>query len=869
MTITEELESIILKYKLDNAYPRFKNYVKCKKIVKKLFSEYKENNNILLLSSEQDSLSFALQEIETVCNLEKRVVDVLNFERLNEINFSSYSDIIIVSQEFYREISYELYLRKAKHKCLYDYFVNNGIFIDYNYYNIFGGKFLPAQFKNKKGLVFDAFSYLNPSYELFYNYKKYLNSNEYKSKQFYLQRVIFLSIYLCDFIATDKFINIYNNNKYENFKLYINALKSIEKFLNRIKLKLSARKDDYFVFLNDTLEYGNKKYTPFLNGVSKDSLHFENSYTPSPYTTASFKSLMFSKLVVDDRSFEIPFRKTLIEKLCQDNSIRFKYCGLLDIDTNSHSIVNHHTPASKIYWLAIQDLLQTKQKKFIFMHTLIETHFPNHANNLYNLKHLTCLYGTFYSEWQSQIKLSINYADKQLQYYDKIFPQNSTKIYMSDHGDGFPDVATHTRLSIKAPWIVPKKCTQFFSYLDFYKLCKMLFQKNLESLDSLFVDFIKIQDLPVYDARLKWMLSKFSSYSELFGYRGVISKQGIYIKYGDGYEYYRNFKIGDERISVKRLKYLHSIVGNNYLNYKTERKLAKAKLSFEFLEIYNQKKATYEKKKSKIFLNLLKNFPKEKIIAIHSGGEAGFNLLLKLGIEQQQRISLIIDKNPKCLAAYLGIPVVSPEEAKKSKIDIIITPQNQKNLSQEVQKELLTSSQNSLVIDIYKHLAKKGIVCTKKFWEREFTFNEILKEYRKRNDLYENKKSKIFLNLLKIFPKEKIIAIRSGGEAGFNLLLKLGIEQRQKVSLIIDKNPKCLAANFGILVVSPEKAKKSKIDVIITPQNQENISQEVQKELLAFSKKGLVINIYEHLSKKGIICTNNFWEREFVPENLE
>jgi len=869
MTITEELENIILKYKLDNAYPRFKNYIKCKKIVKKIFSEYTEKDKILLLSSESDSLSFALQEFEIVCHLEKRVVDVLNFkELLYGIDFSPYSDVIVVSQEFYKEISYELFLRKIKHKCLYDHFVKDGLFVDHNYYNIFGGKFLPPRVKNMNGDRLDIFSSFNPCHELFCNYKKYLNSNEYKSKQLYLQRIIFLSIYMRDFIAADKFINIYNNNKYENFKLYINALKSIEKLLDKIKLKLSARKDDYFVFLDDALEYGNKKHTPFLNNISKNSLHFENSYTSTPFTNPSLKNLMFSKLIIDDRSFEISFKNSPLEKLCQENSMQFKYYGIYDIDVNSYRMVRQHTPASNIYWLAIQNLLQTKQKKFIFMHVLIETHFPYNANNLYNLKHLTRTYETIYPEFQSQVKLSINYADKQLQYYNQIFPQNSTKIYMSDHGVGTPDVATHTRLSIKAPWIAPKKYAQFFCYLNFYKLCKMLFHKNLENLDSLFVDFVKIQDLPFYDdARIKWALPRISS--DIFGYRGVISKQGIYIRYGDGYEYYRNFKINDERISAKRLEYLRSISGNNYLDCKIEKKLIKANFSFELLKIYNQKKATYEKKKTHIFLNLLKNIPKEKIIAIRSGGNAGFHLLLKLGVKQQQKISWIIDKNPKCPAAYFGIPVASPEKARKRKIDVIIIPQKREDISQEVQKELLAFSKKGLVVDIYEHLTKEGITCTGNFWEREFMYNEFLEGYNKIKDLYEKKKSHIFLNLLKNIPKEKIIAIRSGGNAGFNLLLRLGIKQKQRISWIIDKNPNCRATDFGIPIVSPEKARKHKIDVIIIPQKREDISQEVQKELLTFSKECLVVDIYEHLTKEGIMCIGNFWEKDFILKNIE
>ncbi|MDR2580512.1 MAG: hypothetical protein LBC85_05905 [Fibromonadaceae bacterium] len=85
MTITEQLESIILKYKLDNAYPRFRSYVKCKKIVKKLFSEYTEKDTILLLSSEEDSLNFALVENKMI--YEKTDLALHNNVDWSKVNF--------------------------------------------------------------------------------------------------------------------------------------------------------------------------------------------------------------------------------------------------------------------------------------------------------------------------------------------------------------------------------------------------------------------------------------------------------------------------------------------------------------------------------------------------------------------------------------------------------------------------------------------------------------------------------------------------------------------------------------------------------------------------------------------------------------
>ena len=316
------------------------------------------------------------------------------------------------------------------------------------------------------------------------------------------------------------------------------------------------------------------------------------------------------------------------------------------------------------------------------------------------------------------MELSIAYLDKQLKWYSEFFPQNSLKIYMNDHGGNFPE-RLHARLDINASWIKPRKVDGIFSYSDFHKLMNMLLNKDLNFLDSLFLNHAKNQELPFY-GKLQNTISDYLP-PIAFGYRAVIAKEAIYIKYGDGSEhYYRRNIISRQRFSMKELEYLRSIVGNNFLDYEKEEKLKLAKHLFESLKMYNKRNGMYEKRKSEIFLNLLKKFPKEKIIAIRSGGEAGFNLLLKLGLKQQQRISFVIDKNPKCQAAYFGIPVVSPEKAKKCKIDIIIAPQTQNYISPEVKKELLIFSKKSLIVDIYEYLTKKGIMCTRNFWEREF-----------------------------------------------------------------------------------------------------------------------------------------------------
>jgi hypothetical protein len=523
-----------------------------------------------------------------------------------------------------------------------------------------------------------------------------------------------------DFIAMKKYINMYINSKYTHYDLYKKASLLIEKLLDNIEAKLSVRKDDYFVFLNDSLPPGNKKYTPFLNSIGKKSLHFKNAWTPALYTTHSIKALMTGKLLIEDSSFNISFKDNLIEHLCKEYKIQFKYFGLLDFEQNDNIIITGHTPASKIYWLAVEYLLNSKRQKFIFMHTIVETHHPWIANNLVNLKSINFMQPDWFG---TQNKLSVEYADKQLQWYERFFSQNSTKLYMNDHGNHFvaPPFAMHTRLDISAKWLAHKNVNKFFSYLDFYKLVNMLLNKKLEHIDSLLSDdYIKIQELPFYGKKLVQDLEHiFTLPSVIFGHRGIVTKQAIYMKYADGSEYYRNIKINKHRFSKEELEYLRLLAGNHFPDYNNEKYLEQARILFKSLERYNKRNGSYENEKNYVFSNLLAGIPKEKTIAIRGGGWAGFYILLKLGVEQSQRISFIIDINSKCRAAYFGIPVISPQNAKKTKIDVLLVSFNQDNMDEQLKKEISDFSKIRTVINIYEFLASKGIICTRNFWERE------------------------------------------------------------------------------------------------------------------------------------------------------
>jgi hypothetical protein len=95
-----------------------------------------------------------------------------------------------------------------------------------------------------------------------------------------------------------------------------------------------------------------------------------------------------------------------------------------------------------------------------------------------------------------------------------------------------------------------------------------------------------------------------------------------------------------------------------------------------------------------------------------------------------------------------------------------------------------------------------------------------------------------------------------------------------KVRYIIDRNPDCLTGKLGIEVITPEQLAEYDIDIVVKtspPPNKPELaflSCEEIKERLA-REKAKVLDIYEYLTDNAVICTTDFWDREFADEDME
>ncbi len=727
--IDYELNNIIIKYNLHMHNKRFENYILAKQLINQLISHYLKSNKVLLVSTDETDFKFVRQDIkddESVSIIQVNIDDKNNIEELSLVDDSF---IIIISYKWYRELLNELYLRNISAIALYEYFTLNGLELDYEYYDIFGG----MHHINSTGEKSSDFIHFNIYNTIFYDKKALKITDNMKLKEIYMQKIIFDYLYCRDFISVEEYIDQYISNKYTMYEDYKNAWYEINMLIYKIKHSISQRKNkDIIMFWLDALEYGEHKDMTFLNNIYKNTLIFENAYTVTPYTHSTIKTIFCSKKVVDDRSFKIPCvtakNSPLISSL-KEKDIRFKYYGYSNQfgkDLKSRYVITRSTPASKIYWNMLNDIINTKETTFNLLHEVYETHFPFVSGNIDTDRLIwkDAMLGDEPVSINDQQLMSRNYIDKQLEFYSSLLPKNAIKIYMSDHGHTKYG-KFHTVLKVQHRKYKSKQYKELFSYIDFNRLIEKLIDYDNQSFSDLFRKYVQIQDIDYYfEKAIKAAIQKDAfDCDTLFGYRGVITSLHTYIRYNHGEEVYFNNENNSQKITLEMIDYLRELTGEYRINIKEEEKFKYTLYSYKVLENYMKRNSEFENNKKRIINDLFSKLDKKHNLAIRMGGEHTLKLFWALNWENKKKINYIIDTDVNCIASRLGIRVVHPSEINKYPIDtIVISSFKYRN---EMKNELNINNDQYLVVDLYDYMEKSDVYCNKAFYLYEINKEDI------------------------------------------------------------------------------------------------------------------------------------------------
>lgn len=724
----EALEDIILKYDIDRQYPQYRTYIESKHIFEKVLDSLKVDKTVLFVVGSEAEKSYFENVIPYKSTWYIEIIDD------NQIIKESleYDSVIVLAYNISKNISRQVGVYSKKIIFLYDYLESHGIINTKPYFDYFDGQ---------DRLVYS--NVLNESYRDYYgtllsNKKKYKEAKNTIDKLKYLEKLIFDFINIRDFKSVFSYIEELKQYDDKRYVSYIKAYEEIIKLINTMKCEIKRHNhQDINMLWIDQLEYGKEYDMPFLKEVEKKCLVFDNAYTVTGYTHATFRNILCEKMCVSDRSYRIRKIHESDSKLIRDLkgcNIETQYYGFSDKISQEFKInepFSYNTPSTLILWSALCDMAECNNDKFRIIHLLTETHVSCISPDLEIDDCQFTYIGNAPDCFIDQRKVCQKYIDGIMRFYTELFNDNSTTIFMSDHGwTKFGKF--HTNLKIMSPYIKKNKEKRIFSYVNFANLIRFLSNKRFGiDYDSLFSEYAMIQDIDIYSHKLikAELDKKILPIEFLFGYMGVITKEDMLIRYNSGFDEYYKFNNDNILYSQSRVEEL-SAVNNPYPEeIKSDLKFRYTKYVYEVLGRYfDRTGGAYEKNNIALLDKLFDSFTEDSNIAIRCGGEHTYRMIQLLSPNNREKIKYIIDNDTDCLAAHLGYKVIRTDEITNYNIQTIVV--SSFNYGQDIAKSLKDDDKYK-VIEIYEYLRDNGILCKCDFYDHAFIDDDFEVNYPK------------------------------------------------------------------------------------------------------------------------------------------
>ena len=253
-----------------------------------------------------------------------------------------------------------------------------------------------------------------------------------------MQKLIFLFVYSKDFVNAFRLIEIYIRKKYEGFEQYLQFRKGLKSLFQQISGSLQDKKGTVCYMLSP-FEYGWEQGMPYLEGVSLESICFDNAYV-----TASETEDIMGSAVCSMESEYLPERE-------------FSGCW---------------TSALALWGLLGEMLAEESRSSYLIQiptDIYIPWVFPDISGK-------TCTSGNKDSQGSHNGEfivekhlLARKYVDRQLGFYDPLLGSKVTKVYL-----GIPfgtPSSCHAMMIVKNTWRESLRVSSYFSNAD---CCKLL-----------------------------------------------------------------------------------------------------------------------------------------------------------------------------------------------------------------------------------------------------------------------------------------------------------------------------------------------------------------------------------------------------------
>lgn len=705
-------DTIIEKNKIFSCYPRLQKRRSAEKLISLWFRENQRYNNICCIGSDAADVQIVkgLAEHEnTLCQY--ILCENINTAALEEAQLVDFEKILFISLHGETQIGLWLCEQGIKYESLYDYFSTHGLHFEDEFYRLSIDDIPDTQngagrepFPSKGGWRNNLIA------EFLIQKEKYQKESNIEYKRFFWEKQFALALYWKNFILAEELIEMAKTAEIQIEKRHLDAWEELQDLINDIQRALEKRSEEDVVLIwMDAIGYGDGDDMPYLQEQTREGIVFNNAFTVMPNTNPTMRSVMNAEMEIDDYGYQ----KTDINEDCRLISYMQKRGYKTKAVTADwrgwkeelKSDVQHdlYAPSSEMLWDMWRNLLLEKQKLFLLVHLMIETHYP----------HLSVKMS--YTKTKDNYRQGRLEMDRQMRYYLSPVNRSVVKIFMSDHGQWSNIKNTHVNLIVTLQGAAHKEIAGMFSLVDFFELMKQIVEKHAIDERELTREYVKLQVLDFYNP--KWLkdiiIGKKRLELGLFGYRGIADQKYIYQHYNMGKEVLvEREKIlyephiqpeADEVCDKSLLPYYRKLAGENPKGFYEDEKFKYTKYQYKLYDNFVQcKNLTLG-----LLNQLVEKFP-DNSVAIRPGGEHSMEVFFWLSAENKKKIYGFIDNSPECSCSKLpDVKIIPYDEAFSHKEIKAVILSSYVNLSM-LKEEAQNYPENIQVLDIYDYFEQNG-----------------------------------------------------------------------------------------------------------------------------------------------------------------
>ncbi len=729
MDYNAKLEQLIHEYELDIHHPGFYESLIAKKLLANLWASVRGGRLLLLSDKRGDFEAFRVEMPEDIAYIsyiyDNSALLALN-QSAEEIKKIEADIVLLITYKDHVRVSAELARNHIKAIDLYDYFIEHGLELNHEYYQVDSG----AAYFDKAGLYSeDTFYDCNYSM-LFYDKRKYLLAESEEMRRYYLEKVIFDCFYMGDFVNGEAFIREYIEKWPGQAMRYQSFGEEVKRLLQEIGQAIKQKeKKDIILYWVDAISYGEDKIMPYLRSLDGECMVFKRAYTTIDTTSGVASSVFCREMPLESRKFK---HKELIgdcylTEYLKRQGWRFRYYGVDGIfayESVRNIVKDRHISivSPKNYWLMLCDMAEEDQPAFRIVHVM-GCHTPFLSGGMSSEEYLP-MHGLFCKQDLDMEKKvfaqridAMRYEDAQLAFYDRMVNAVG-KIYFSDHGCHSRSGANlaelyHTILKVKSDRFEVGENWQVFSVINLGRIIQYMISGDRKYYDSISGEQAVICALPYYSKSYVKEVYQPLHFNEMIhlGYWGIVKGNNALFLCNCGTELC--YEIRDERAFLmgydqcaKIREALKERLMPEMMPMTDKKAFKYTKVLFDLYErVKERNKAEEQRKKTVVFCReLIKGIPMEERIAIRGGGEDAVMFLDCLTKEERTRIRCVVDNDKQCAANNWGIPVIPTDDIEKREKTTVFIASSKYHT---IMAEELKKYDNIEIIDIYERLREQ------------------------------------------------------------------------------------------------------------------------------------------------------------------